>query len=301
MTIKEITIKSEWENFLSQCEEKTFLNSWNWGEFQKRIGEKIWRLGVYDNDNLMAVALVVKVKAKRGTFIFVPHGPNIKIQNPKSKIQNDNLKFKIFNSLLTSLKKLAIQENASFIRIAPIFERNEENEKIFRELGFRTAPTHMHPEVTWELNIAPLEEELLAGMRKTTRYLIRQAQKNKEIEIEQSKDIKDVDIFYNLHRETVERHHFTPFSLEYIKNEFESFALDNEISIFQGYYRGELVASAIIVFWQGNAYYHHGATSMKYPKIPVAYLFSRQRGAAARTIISGVLRLAMINVTLGTA
>jgi len=47
MEIKEINNKEIWENFLSAIKKKTFLNSWNWGEFQKKEGNKIWRLGIY--------------------------------------------------------------------------------------------------------------------------------------------------------------------------------------------------------------------------------------------------------------
>ena len=83
------------------------MDSWNWGEFQKMTGNKIWRLGiveedkssssptealaevkkrtkfsspftaarVYNDGELSSVALVIKTIAKRGTFLFVPHGP----------------------------------------------------------------------------------------------------------------------------------------------------------------------------------------------------------------------------------
>jgi len=34
----------------------------------------------------------------------------------------------------------------------------------------------------------------------------------------------------------------------------------------------EIVSAAIIIFWQGIAFYHQGASSPKYPKIPVSYL-----------------------------
>lgn len=278
MEVKEIISKEIWENFLLQCEEKTFLDSWNWGEFQRALGEKIWRLGIYDNNELVTVALVVMVKARRGTFIFVPHAPNIQTQNLKLKSQNhiSKLKTDALEILLNKLKELAEEEKASFIRIASIFEDTPGNIKIFKDFGFRMAPTHMHPEVTWELDITPSEEEILAGMRKTTRYLIRQAQKNQEIEISQRKDIEALEEFYKLHQETVSRHHFTPFSLDYIKKEFQNFIADDQIVVFHGKYRGELVASAIIVFWQDGAYYHHGATSMKYPKIPVAQFLQWQ-------------------------
>jgi len=61
MEIREITNKEIWENFLLKCYEKTFLDSWNWGEFNKKMGNKIWRLGIYSNEKLSSVALVIKI------------------------------------------------------------------------------------------------------------------------------------------------------------------------------------------------------------------------------------------------
>jgi len=279
--IKKIEDKEVWENFLSEgeedksssspfaiareCKEKTFLQSWNWGEFQKMMGNKIWRVGIYEMSNLITTALLVKIQAKRGTFLFLPHGPNIKTQNPKLKIQN-------LERLLEELNKIAKEEKISFIRIAPIWEKSEENIKIFKELGFRDAPIHMHPEVTWELDIKKPEEELLSKMRKTTRYLIRQAQKNSDIRIEQGLELRDIEKFNQLYQETVDRHHFVPFSLEYLKNEFLAFRDDNQVLIFLGKYKGDLISSGIFIFWQNIAFYHQGASSLRYPKIPVSYL-----------------------------
>jgi len=261
--IKEIENKDEWERFLFNVEEKTFLQSWNWGEFQKAMGHKIWRFGLYKDDDLVAESLVIRIKAKRGTFLFVPHGP---VVLNKKDLES------VLLSLMTELKKLARSQNCSFIRISPICERNNENIKIFEKIGFREAPIHMHPEVTWELDISPSEEELLAQMRKTTRYLIRQGLKNKDIQIYQSQKLQDIEVFNEIHQEVVKRHKFVPFSLNYFKKEFLCFRSDNQISIFFGRYRDEILASAIIVYWQGIGFYHHGASSLKYPKIPVSYL-----------------------------
>jgi len=265
MIISEIDDKNIWENFLLNCRDKTFLDSWNWGEFQKMMGNDIWRLGAYKENNLLSVALMIKIAARRGTFLFCPHGPIIKKHETQNKIQ-------ILGELLLELKKIAKNDGISFIRISPIWEKNEENIRIFKELGFRQAPIHMHPELTWELDITPDEEKLLIQMRKTTRYLIRHAQKNKDIEISQSQKIEDVEIFNKIYQETVDRHHFIPFSLSYLKNEFLSFAPDNQIATFIGKYKGEIISSAMIIFWQGIAFYHQGASSLKYSKIPVSYL-----------------------------
>jgi hypothetical protein len=56
------------------CSEKTFCHSWNWGEFNNLMGDNVWRFGVFDGD-LIAVFQVIKIKARRGSFLFVPHGP----------------------------------------------------------------------------------------------------------------------------------------------------------------------------------------------------------------------------------
>ena len=286
--IKEIQNKEVWENFLSEgeesklsfspftvareCEEKTFLQSWNWGEFNQTMRNKIWRWGIYskeqktmNDEQLVGTTLVIKIQAKRGTFLFVPHGPNFKKQETRNRQQ-------VLEKLLEELKNIAKEEKASLIRVAPILEKNEENIRIFKNLGFREAPIHMHPELTWELDIEPSENELLMGMRKTTRYLIRQAQKNKDIEIIQSNQIDDVEIFNKLYQETVARHHFVPFSFDYLKNEFLAFKNDRQILLFLGKYKGEVVSSGIFIFWQNIGFYHHGASSLKYPKIPVSYL-----------------------------
>ena len=265
MEISQIEDKDLWENFLQGSKEKTFLDSWNWGEFQKKEGNRIWRWGIYDNNGLGGVVLLVKIKAKRGTFLFVPHGPVVKNQNPKIKVQ-------ILNSLLNDLKKTAGSEGAGFIRIAPIWERNKENEAIFKDLGFKEAPIHMHPELTWELDTNLPEEELSANMRKTTRYLIKQAQKNQDIQIIKSENIDNLKYFSEVYEKTAKRHSFTPYSFDYLRNELESFGDDNQFLMFLGKYKNKVVSSAIIIYWQNVGFYHHGASLSEYNRIPVSYL-----------------------------
>src|SRR4030043_1547574 len=80
MEIKAIEDKQIWESFIKSQAEYTFLHSWNWGEFSKLVGDKVWRLGVYEGEELAGVALIVGIDAKRGRFLFVPHGPIIDLR-----------------------------------------------------------------------------------------------------------------------------------------------------------------------------------------------------------------------------
>jgi len=259
MIIKEIKDKRIWEEFLLKYDSKTFLQSWNCGNFNEVMGNKVWRIGVYSEDKLVLIAQTVLIKARRGSFLLLPHGP----------IGTDK---EAFGLLFEEMKKIALKEKADFIRISPICERNKENESFFNDFGFRKAPIHMHPEASWKLDIIPAEEELLANMRKTTRYLIRQAEKNKEIEVYFEKNPEMIDKFNEIHQKVVKKHHFIPFSLKYFKEEFLSFLPDNQALLFFGKYKGEIIASSFVLFWSDIAFYHHAASSPKYSKIPIAYL-----------------------------
>lgn len=261
MEIKEIIQKEEWEAFLKECKEKTFLHSWAWGEFQELMREKIWRFGVYEKESLKAVALVVKVAAKRGTFLLIPHGPVTKV--PKKEI---------IEVLLTHLKDIAKKEKANFIRINPIWKRNEGNSAIFKELGFRKSPIQMHPEASLKLDLVSMEEILFSNMRKTTRYLLRQAMNNKDIRIEQSHSIGDIAAFSTMHEFVSERQAFVPFSRKYLENEFEVFSKDNAVLLFFGKYKEEIAAASFLVFWSGIAFYHHATSLPKFAKLSIPYL-----------------------------
>jgi lipid II:glycine glycyltransferase (peptidoglycan interpeptide bridge formation enzyme) len=265
MNIKEITNKNEWEGFLENCIEKTFLHSWNWGEFNKEMGDKVWRFGAYDG-KLIGIVLVLKISARRGTFLFIPHGPVV-IDGLEKKYKEE-----ILELIVTHLQEIIKEEKIDFIRVAPIWERTEENESIFKDSPFRLAPIHMHPEVTWELDLTVPEDQILANMRKTTRYLIRQAEKNPDIEIIKSNNIADLKYFWPVYKETAKRHKFVIFSEKYLEAEFNIFSADRQIELFLGKYKGEIVSVALFVFWQGQCVYHHSGSLSKYNKFPVSYL-----------------------------
>ncbi|MCX6759249.1 MAG: peptidoglycan bridge formation glycyltransferase FemA/FemB family protein [Candidatus Nealsonbacteria bacterium] len=266
MEVKKIKDKKIWEDFLLKCKEKTFLQSWNWGEFQEKMENKIWRLGIYDNGELVSLILVSKIFAKRGTFILIQHGPNINEQGTKNREQ-------ILATLLDKLKKIAKKEKVSFIRMVSLWKRNEENEEIFKNLGFRPAPMHASAyEATLKLDLSPSEEELLKNMRKTTRYLIRQALKDAGLEILKSDRIEDVELYNKLNQEVAGYQQFVPFSLQFVKNEFNVLAKDNQALLFFGKYQEKIIASALVVFWSNIGFYHQAALSPKYHKIPIAYL-----------------------------
>lgn len=269
MAIKEITDQKTWDDLVTSFPDYTFLQGWNWGEFQKAMGERVWRFETQDKRHkIQGVCQAITVTASRGKFLFVPHGPLVKVQDPRLKTQE------IYKELTSHLANLAKREGCSFLRISPWVKATGENKEIFRELGFRPAPMLMHTEETWLVDIAKPEEQLLSQMRKTTRNLIRRAQRDGVV-IDQIQDTgtttqEAVKKLHELQRETVKRHHFVPFSQKYLETEFKIFSRDNQALLFLGKYAGRVYAAAVIIFYGQFAFYFHSAS--KETNIPVNYL-----------------------------
>ncbi|EKE18972.1 MAG: methicillin resistance protein [uncultured bacterium] len=224
------------------------------------MGNQVFTLGIFKAEEIVGVAFVYKINAKRGSFLFCPHGPLIK--------ENWQENFKILFEYLQSLAK---KEKADFIRISPLEIKTNEKTSFFKNLGFLDAPIHMHPELGWLLDISLSEEQLLANMKKRTRYSINKAKKD-GVEIFSMDNASHVEEFYPIYLETAKRQVFVPFSLEYIKKEFEIFSKENKILVFFAKYKGEIITTAMIIYTNGSGFYHHGASIRKYSNITSAEL-----------------------------
>ena len=258
--VKEITSEQKWNTFVDGAGAHTFLQSWEWGELGRAMGSKIWRLGVLENGKIEGVMLAVKVEARRGRFLFVPHGPIINWANGEA-----------FDLLIRELKKIAKEENAVFIRIAPSEKKSEEGMGVLGALGLRPSPIHTHAELLWLLDLSPSEEDLLKNMRKQTRYSIQKAGKDGVL-VEISAKPEDAERFYEIYETTAQEQKFHAFSREYIASEFKAFAGAGSVKFFFARYKGEIVSAAMIIFSKHEAFYHHGASLKKYPQLTASHL-----------------------------
>lgn len=234
-----------WNQFINTQQPDTFLHSWAWGEFQRDL---IHRFSVEENGQLVGVALVILTKAKRGTFVLCPHGP---ITLPE--------RLDVLGQLLDQMIQFGREHQADFIRVAPILPDLPHLGTVFALREFRRAPIHVHPELSWMLDLAPVEDALLAAMRKTTRYSIRKAEKD-GVQVRISTDPNDLKIFYELYQVTVSRQKFQPFSWDYLQREFDLFSKYQMMKIGIAEEDGKPVSGAMIVVTPYEAFYHQGAS-----------------------------------------
>lgn len=258
LKLKIIEDKTIWEKFLQSLKWQPFFQSWNWGEVQVRVGNKIWRLGVFDGQKLIGICLVIGIDAKRGRYLHLRHSPLL-LNFPSQ-----------FDGFLAEILKKAHEERCDFIRMSPLLERDTFDMGFFQKRGFRNAPMHnMDAENAWVLDLDKSEDELLSGMRKTTRYLVRKAQTLK-LTITTTTSEKDFKAFMKLYEETSRRHQFVPH--RGLVEEFTLFTKENQAKLFLAYYKKKVLAGALILFYGDQAVYHHGASSDEYREIPGAYL-----------------------------
>lgn len=239
--------KREWDLFLLRVAPGALFQSWQWGDVELAVGEKMWRFGIYEKDHLAGIFQVARIGARRGTFLHVRHGPVLP--------EFDGAVFAAFTDFIADLAK---RQHAWFVRISPLIDPTVSHEEHLKSLGYQRAPIHaMDGERCWVLDLAKSDEELLAAMRKTTRYEIRHAQRL-GVTVRQSSDRKDLPAFLKLYAQTASRHEFVPH--QGIAEEFTIFGKNNSTRLFLGYYEKQLVAGAMILFYGNQAIYHHGAS-----------------------------------------
>ena len=140
----------EWNQFLAQQKLSSFLQSWEWGEFQESLGRKIWRLGVInDKNNLFGVALVVRYdisfKKIKKNYLYIPRGPII-----------DNSEPKVDNLLVDKIKAIAEEQNSLFVRFDP-------GSKLEILKNKRAKPTKfVQPKDTWILDLTQDKKTIIS-------------------------------------------------------------------------------------------------------------------------------------------
>jgi len=259
LTVKPVTNKKIWENFCLSSNQANFLQSYNWGEFHSKINHPVFRLGVFDDQALKGVAQIIKIQAKRATYLECPGGPIIPWQDKS-----------IRQTLFTSIKQLAKQEKASFLRLRANIPATKENLSIAKRLKLIKAPMHLHAETTWVLDLKPPLESLLKSMRKNTRYSIRKAEKL-GVKVELSSSIQDINTLYQLQLQVAKRSKFIPFSKDYLLKQFQTFNQDNQIQLFKAIYKGQVLAISFILFYGKEAVYHYSGSSSQLRNIPASY------------------------------
>jgi len=242
--------------------EANFLQSSGWGKVYEITDDKVHYLGFYDQEKLIGTCLAIVKPAKRGRYLEIPGGPLIDWQN-QTQVKH----------AFAGLKTLAAKENCVFIRMRPNIPDTSENRKIFTRNGLHLSSMHLHAEHTVMIDLAKSKEQLLADMRRQTRYEVRRADKL-GIKVTSSTDQSSFKDFYKAQLATAKRQNFVPPPEDFILAQHEAFK-DNA-KIYQAELDGKTLALALVILQAPEAIYHEAASTPEGRSLPGAYALQWQ-------------------------
>lgn len=251
-TVREVTNKSEWEGVAGT----TLLQQWQWGEFQQTIGKKIWRLGVYNDQNnqLQGVALVVLIHSQLRSHLYIPNGP---VAAGTHQVQHDASTLALITKeVIKYCKKHITHIDMHFIRVDPLVELSVNNIEAFKKIGLRQSSTHVQPEKTILLDLTKTEDELLAEMGTTTRYGVKKGAKD-GITVTSSTEDKDFDIFWDMYQETTNEKQFVSYSKKYYYAQFSALKQEGKYAVYIAYENNSPIVASLIACDNESGYYLH--------------------------------------------
>lgn len=244
----------EWREVLKKYPEANFLQSPEYGKMNELLGSKV----IFDDFGGKGWALMIVRDAKRGRYLEIPCGPLIDWNDKKLR-----------ELVMRKIAEVGKKEKCVFIRMRPQLSATAENLKILEGLGMKKSPMHLAAEHTVMLDLGRTEEELLADMRRQTRYEVRRADKL-GIKVTKHCDEEIFKEFYKVQGETAKRQGFVPPNLKTLLAEKRAFG--KKIAIYRAETaEGEAIAYGMIIGSGLEADYYEAASTELNRKLPGAY------------------------------
>jgi len=234
------------------------LQSWAWGEFRKRTGVEVERVGFFDHGKLMAGAQIFfhKLPGFGGTAGYFPKGPMPDEEQLSAVAQLGKLHHALFVKLepnvaqpvtksgvsgFDEVKKFLVSKNAQPGR--PLFTK-----------------------YTFLLDLTPPEDQLFAQLNSKTRYNVNLAFK-KGVQIYENTTEAGMERHIQILNETTQRQGFYAHSPEYFQTMWQTLGQTGMLRIFEAVYQDQVLVSWILFICNGVLYYPYGASRSAFREV----------------------------------
>jgi peptidoglycan pentaglycine glycine transferase (the first glycine) len=242
--------KEEWEKLVSQNPASGFMQSFFWTNFTNLLGWPTYKIGIFDNEQLIGGAVITKFKMDNDrNYLYIPEGPVIPYNSPESD--------KIFDGLIAEVDKIADLKGENLTSHLRIDPKLITLPSFFKR--FQKAPIDLEPLRTLMIDLFLSEEQILTQMKPKGRYNIKVAQRYglKVVSTDLRSGLKDFLKFYH---QTVDRKQFEGKDEKYFND--LAVAADAEMTkMFFVKDNEEILAVAIIIFYGKTVTFLFGASS----------------------------------------
>ena len=274
ITIKEITDREQWNGFLTAqpaTHPGHLLQSYEWGELNKYLGARIYRLGALEDEHMTgAMSLTVSplplpLPRPRWNWLYSARGPTV--ASPASPALPALIDY--------AQRHIAKDEHAVVLRLEPNIADDAPDLDAwiaaYAKLGFQTNPNAVHGRRSWVLDIRPDAETLFANFKTTWRQNVRIAER-KGVVIREAADDADFDAYYDLLKVTSERDAFFIHQKDYHKEILRHFASRGDAVLYLAEHEGQAIAAKMLIRFGDWCWDMFGASSNYKRNLKATYL-----------------------------
>ncbi len=233
--ISDRTVDPEWDAFVAGAPgNHHILQTSIWAQVKAFIGWQSLRVTVTDHGKIVAGAqMFVRRIPWAGAIAYIPKGPVLATADAK-----------VVEVLLAEVHRAAAAHRVRYLILQPA---NEDVALAARlpQLGFQPSVTAVAPVATVMVDLSPDLDEILAAMKKKTRYGVRRGLKD-GLTARQG-DENDLATFHALLTATSRRQGFTSFGLDYFETMWRILSPQGHIKLFLVEYDDETVSAQIVV------------------------------------------------------
>lgn len=240
-----------WDAFLAETPGGHHLQTSLWAQVKALHGWRVARIVIRREGQIVAGAqLLIRPLPMAGAIAYVPRGPFVAWDDPVlDKLVIDTLHQVVKEQ---RLQYLAVQPPGHAAALASRLPAR----------GFRPSSVELAPTATVILDLTLDLDEILAQMKKKTRYNVRLGQR-KGIVVREGTE-RDLPAFYRLLLATSRRQQFSPESEPYFTRMWRLLEPHGYVKLFVAESGAEAVSAALVVPFGDTVIYKRGGWSGHY-------------------------------------
>ncbi len=225
------------------------LQSWEWGEFRKRTGLKVERLGIFEGGRL--------TKAVQASFHPIPVLGKTAGYVPKGYMPDEEQ--------LAALHQLAKAHNALFIKLEPNVANQvgtpsaHQDVAAFLQENDARFGRPLFTKYTFLIDLTKSEDELFSQLNSKTRYNVNLAHK-KGVTIHEDTSEAGMEQYLKILEETTKRQGFYAHGPEYFRTMWQTLGTSGMLRIFHASYQGQVLTTWVMFMFNKTLYYPYGAS-----------------------------------------
>jgi peptidoglycan pentaglycine glycine transferase (the first glycine) len=251
--------RTTWDAFIASHPAGHLLQSSAWGELKGAFGWETVRLAVLEGGLVRAAAQVLFRRRFGVSLAYVPRGPVVD-WGDEAAVQ----------ALLAAIREAGRARRAIFLKVEPNLPDDPALPERLRGYGFRPAAT-VQPRHSVVIDLQADEDELLARMKRKTRYDVRLAGRH-GVTARPALGPADVALFYDMLLETARRHAFGIHTLDYYQAAHRLLNAEGRGVLLLAEREGQALAGAWVSACGSEAINLYGASRSEGLKYRPAYL-----------------------------